>query len=156
MTGVHPWLAINDIFLFLCASMYLGTGWSLVLFSFPVAPKLTPANYYEQFVPQVTAATRFFTVMTTLMIASAVVMIVWEPTGWERSFPGLVLASIVAATTLTVVAILPDNRRMAAGISDQAELNTILRRWMRLNRVRVALWSVQWAALATWVGLKVT
>ncbi|WP_010099432.1 hypothetical protein [Burkholderia ubonensis] len=63
-------LIANHAFLLLCASMYLGTGASLVLFSFPVAPQLTTDNYYLQFVPQVTAATAFFTVMTKLMLAS--------------------------------------------------------------------------------------
>ena len=53
---VGAWLAINNLFLFLCTAMYLGTGWSPVLFSFPIAPKLRPDNYYNQFVPQVTAA----------------------------------------------------------------------------------------------------
>jgi hypothetical protein len=68
---VGAWLAINNLFLFLCTAMYLGTGWSLVLFSFPIAAKLRPDNYYNQFVPQVTAATKFFTVMTVLMAVSA-------------------------------------------------------------------------------------
>lgn len=31
--------------------MYLGTGWPLILFSFPLASKLCPDNYYKQFVP---------------------------------------------------------------------------------------------------------
>ena len=57
-------LRIIYAFLFLCVSMYFGTGWSLWLFSFPVTPQLTPAIYYLQFVPQVTAATEFFTQMT--------------------------------------------------------------------------------------------
>jgi hypothetical protein len=33
--------------------MYLGTGWPLILFSFPLASKLCRDNYYKQFVPQV-------------------------------------------------------------------------------------------------------
>src|SRR5439155_23075680 len=32
---------INNALLFLCVSMYLGTGWSMVLFYFPIAPQLT-------------------------------------------------------------------------------------------------------------------
>lgn len=151
---VSAWLVVNNLFLFLCASMYLGTGWSLVLFSFPIAPKLRPDNYYNQFVPQVTAATRFFTVMTVLMLASAVCMIIGGPPGGYRLLGATVLAGIVAATVLTVVAILPDNARMAAGIRTQAELDTILRRWMARNRIRVGLWTLQWAALACWFGIE--
>jgi hypothetical protein len=153
---IRPWLAVVSIFLLLCTSMYLGTGWSLVLFSFPVASKLTPANYYNQFVPQVTAATRFFTVMTTLMVAAAAVMIIFGPGGWYRALPSVVLAGVIAATALTVVAILPDNRRMASGIATQAELDDVLHRWMARNRVRVGLWSLEWSAMAVWFGLELT
>jgi hypothetical protein len=153
---VPAWLAINNLFLFLCASMYLGTGWSLVLFSFPSASKLHPGNYYDQFVPQVTAATKFFTVMTVLMVASAIAMIIGDPAGGYWVLGAIVLAAVVAATVLTVVAILPDNRKMAAGIKTQAELDTLLRRWMARNRIRVGLWTVQWSAMAIWFGLKVT
>jgi hypothetical protein len=153
---VGAWLAINNLFLFLCTSMYLGTGWSLVLFSFPIASKLRPDNYYDQFVPQVTAATKFFSIMTALMVVSAIVMIIGGSASGERLLGAIVLAAIVAATVLTVVAILPDNRKMAAGIKTQAELNTILRRWMARNRIRVGFWTLQWAAMACWFGLEVT
>lgn len=153
---MEPWLTANSLFLFLCTSMYLGTGWSLVLFSFPTAAGLTPSNYYDRFVPEVTAATRFFTVMTTLMIASAIASIVGAHGLGYKLLPAVVLAAVLAATLLTVVAILPLNRKMAARIPTQAELGLVLRRWMSLNRVRVALWTVQWAAMATWFGLEMT
>lgn len=156
MAGLHTWLAANDLFLLLCTSMYLGTGWSLALFSFPVAGKLRPDNYYDQFVPQVQAATRFFTVMTTLMLAAGAVMVVWEPISWQRLFPAIVLAGVVAATTLTVIWILPLNRRMAGGITDQTELDSVLGRWMRLNWLRVGLWTLQWASMAVWLGVRLT
>jgi hypothetical protein len=126
---VGAWLAINNLFLFLCTAMYLGTGWSLVLFSFPIAPKLRPDNYYNQFVPQVTAATKFFTVMTVLMAVSAILMITGGPQGGQRLLGAVVLAASVAA---------------------------ILRRWMARNRIRVGLWTLQWAAVACWFGLEVT
>ena len=43
------WLvALNAAFLLGCASIYLGTGISLVLFQFPGAGSLTPDNYYDQ------------------------------------------------------------------------------------------------------------
>jgi len=133
--------------LFLCASMYLGTGWSLVLFSFPIAPQLTVHNYYLQFVPQVDTATRFFTYMTALMLALAGVMLVSE---WRTRFrwvPAIVLAGIVAATVLTTRVILPLNAAMRNGITDSAVLTDVLSRWMTLNRVRVGIWTVEWTAL---------
>ena len=36
--------AVNHAVPFLCTSMYLGTGWSLALFSFPVARMLAAAH----------------------------------------------------------------------------------------------------------------
>jgi MFS superfamily sulfate permease-like transporter len=156
MAGLHIWLVANNLFLLLCTSMYLGTGWSLVLFSFPSASKLRPDNYYNQFVPPVEAATRFFTVMTILMVIAGAVMVVWEPVNWQRVFPAIVLAGVIAATALTVIWIFPLNKQMAAGIKDQAELDSVLGRWMTLNWVRTSLWTVQWLAMAGWLGVKLT
>ena len=145
-------IVVNDLVLLTCTAMYFGTGWSLVLFSFPIRPRLTIDTYYDQFVPQVTLATRFFTWMTTLMIATAIVMLIseWHHRWWA---PAVVLAGVVAATTLTVVSILPLNKVMAARITDPIVLDHTLRRWMTLNRIRVALWTVQWLAMATYFGI---
>jgi hypothetical protein len=145
-------LVLNHSLLFLCASMYLGTGWSLLLFSFPVAPQLTPATYYLQFVPQVEAATRFFTYMTMLMIVCGIVMTVSEWKTRYRWLPVIVLLGIVGATLLTTQLILPLNAQMKAGIADQATLDAILNRWMSLNRIRVALWTVQWLAMMAFLA----
>ena len=147
-------IVLNHSLLFLCISMYLGTGWSLVLFSFPVAPDLTVDNYYMQFVPQVTAATQFFTYMTILMMALGGVMIF---TTWKTRYrwvPIVVLLGVFAATGLTMWKILPLNELMSAGITDQAALHDILSRWMTLNRVRVGLWTVQWLAMMSYFGLE--
>ena len=133
--------------LFLCTSMYVGTGGSMVLFSFPIAPQLTVANYYWVFVPEVDAATRFFTVMTTVMIVAALIMLAAE---WRTRFrwvPIVILASITVATALTITVIFPLNHAMSAGITDPVELHTVLASWMRLNRWRVFLWLMQWLAM---------
>jgi hypothetical protein len=145
---------INDTVLLACASMYLGTGWSIILFSFPIAPKLTPDNYFLQFVPQVRAATRFFTIMTIVMIATCLVMLVSE---WGHALmwvPVVVLLGILAATGLTMRFLFPYNNAMAAGITDQDELNDVLRHWMALNRIRVGLWTIQWFSLATFFAVR--
>jgi hypothetical protein len=147
-------LALNDATLLFCVSMYLGTGWSLVLFSFPSRPSLTVSNYYDQFVPQVTRATRFFTVMTMVMIATAVVMLISEIRTAYVIAPIVVLAGVLVATGLTVKFILPLNRRMAAHLTDPDELGSVLDRWMRLNWVRVLLWTVQWSAMAAYFAVK--
>jgi len=150
---VSGWLILDATVLLLCASMYLGTGWSLVLFSFPIRPKLTVDNYYNQFVPQVTLATRFFTWMTMVMIGTAIVTIVAERGSAYVIAPAIVLAGVLAATALTIKFIIPYNRRMAAGITVNAELQRILGKWMFLNRIRVSLWTVQWVAIAAYFAL---
>jgi len=150
----HPaFYTLNACLLLLCTSMYLGTGWSLVLFSFPIAPRLTVDNYYLQFVPQVTAATRFFTWMTLVMLASAVVMFLGERRTPFRWYP--VILGVLAATLLTRFLIFRYNAEMAAGIHDPARLRQVLSTWMATNRLRVALWTVQWLAMATYFAHKV-
>jgi DMSO reductase anchor subunit len=140
-------LLANHSLLFLCVSMYLGTGWSLILFSFPIIPQLTIDNYYMQFVPQVTAATHFFTYMTMLMIGLCFVMIVSEWKTRLRWVPIVVLLAVVAATLLTTTSILPLNKQMSSGITDPSRLQDILQQWAALNQVRVALWTVQWVSM---------
>jgi hypothetical protein len=39
---------------------------------------------------------------------------------------------------------------MAAGITDPVELGQVLDKWMMLNWVRIALWTVAWAAMIVW------
>jgi hypothetical protein len=148
------WKILDASLLLLCASMYLGTGWSLVLFSFPSRAQLTVDNYYEQFVPPVERATRFFTWMTMVMMAAAIVLIVAD---WHSPYviaPTVVLAGVIAATALTTKFIFPYNKRMAAHIRDPAELQLILGKWIRLNWIRVLLWTVQWVAITSWFAVR--
>lgn len=141
-------LIANHILLFLCASMYLGTGGSLVLFSFPIVPQLTPANYYLQFVPQIQAATEFFTIMTKVMLACCTLMLITEWRQRTRWVPIVALAAIIASTTMEVYWVFPLNKEMASHISDPERLRLVLDEWTQLVSVRVALWCLQWAALA--------
>lgn len=144
---------INKALLFACVSMYFGTGWSLVLFSFPIAPELTPDNYYNQFVPQVTAATGFFTYMTMVMMVSCIIFIIEE---WKTNFkwfPIGVLILVIAATLLTTTYIIPYNELMAVGITDATELHEVLEKWMRLNVIRVSLWTLQWLLMVTFFAV---
>ena len=147
-------LTLNHSTLFLCTSMYLGTGWSLVLFSFPITSKLTIDNYYLQFVPQVTAATNFFTYMTQLMIVLSIIMIIAEWRTQYRWFPITVLVSVFISTTLTILYIFPYNNAMREGITDPEILKSTLNSWMFLNKLRVGLWTIQWLSMMTYFGLK--
>jgi len=151
---MKPLIRLNDALLFACVSMYFGTGWSLILFQFPIIPKLTPDNYYMQFVPAVDAATKFFTYMTIVMMILAAVMIITEwKSGWAW-VPILVLLAVIAATVLTVKVILPLNTEMRNGIHDAAHLQDVLTHWATLNKVRVSLWTVQWLAMMTYYAAR--
>ena len=148
------WKNLDASVLLLCASMYLGTGWSLVLFSFPGRDKLTVDNYYDQFVPPVERATKFFTWMTTVMMAAAIVLIVAD---WHSAYviaPAVLLAGVIAATALTVKFIFPYNKRMEAHIRDPAELQVVLGKWIRLNWIRTLLWTGQWIAITSWFAVR--
>ncbi|MGQ1785936.1 MULTISPECIES: hypothetical protein [unclassified Saccharicrinis] len=141
-------LTLNKVVLFACVSMYFGTGWSLVLFSFPAAPELTPDNYYMQFVPQVQAATDFFTYMTMLMMLCCAIFIFGE---WKTSlkwYPIIVLTLVILATLLTIYFIFEYNQEMAAGVDDPVRLKIVLNQWMNLNRIRVSIWTLQWVTMA--------
>lgn len=152
---VRGLLVANSLLLMLFVSMYLGTGWSLLLFSFPVARDLTVDNYALVFVTPVERATRFFTKMTTVMIASALVMVVGEWGSGFVVFPIVVLLLVVAATWVTVRWIFPPNKVLKDGVTDPAVLERTLRQWMRLNRWRTGLWTLQWLTMALYFGLKI-
>ena len=153
-------IVLNATFLMLTASMYLGTGWSLWLFQFQSAPHMTIDNYYWTFVPQVQAASVFFTWMTSLMIVSLIIMIWVEWKTDMRWIAILVLLSLLAATGFTVWYIFPYNDTMESHITDPALLTATLDKWISLNRVRVILWTVEWAGMMwyfakrAWQGLQ--
>jgi hypothetical protein len=148
------WKILDASVLLLCASMYLGTGWSLVLFSFPGHGRLTVDNYYDQFVPPVERATKFFTWWTVLMMAAAVVLIVADWHSWYVLAPAVLLAAVIAATGLTVKFIFPYNKRMEAHIRDPAALQVVLGKWIRLNWIRTSIWTVEWVAITTWFAVR--
>ncbi len=140
-------LLLNNCALFLFCSVYLGTGVTLVFFQFPLEPELTVDNYYLPFVEPVTLATQFFTYMTILMLITAAIMLVTEWFTGKKWPPLIVILGVIIATVLTVYWILPLNARLAAHITDPAELKSVFSEWADLNRVRVSLWAIQWAAM---------
>lgn len=145
---------LNAAILMLCCSIYLGTGVSLLWFSFPVAAQLTPDNYYLQFVPQIAAATKFFTPMSMVMIAAAIVMLVAE---WRTRFrwvPIIVLIGVLCAAGITTKFIFPYNEEMAAGITSPARLVDVLDEWMKLSRIRMGFWVMQWLAMMAYFEAK--
>lgn len=145
---------INNGSLASCVSMYFGTGWSLVLFSFPVVNQLTTSNYYLQFVPQVTTATVFFTWVTALIMVNAIILLIEERKTPLKWFGAGVLLTVIVATALTEIYLLPYNKQMASGITSETELKYILEKWMKLNKIRVGIWSIQWLLVMIYFFIK--
>jgi hypothetical protein len=143
-------LLLNDVFLLMCASIYLGTGISLVFFQLPIEPNLTIDNYYLIFIVPVQNATRFFTYMTILMLISGAIMLVTEWFSGLRWVPIVVLLAVIAATLLTEIYIFPLNKELEAHVTDPARLKVLFGQWATTNRIRASLWAVQWAAMAYW------
>ena len=112
---LHRLRVWNAALLLACCSIYLGTGWSMGLFTFPIKPLLTVNNYYLEYVPEIANATLYLTAMTKLMYATLALMIYTEWRTPYRWFPFLVVVSVTAATLLTVYGIFPYNRLMAGG-----------------------------------------
>ena len=151
---IETLVVLDALFLLFCASIYLGTGWSLVLFSFPIAPRLTPETYAVPFVEPVTHATRWLTWLTIAMLAAAIPLVIAE---WGTGYvwvPIVYLAAVILATALTQRFIFPYNQEMRSGITDPRRLQTILGKWMRLNRIRTALWTVEWLVMAAYFGFR--
>jgi hypothetical protein len=151
---MRGWVIADAMVLLLCASMYLGTGWSLTLFTLPGRHAMTVHTYYDQIIAPIQRATRFFTGMTIVMVVTAIALIVAE---WGDPYvlaPIAVLAAVVGATALTTLVIFRYNRRLKAGITDERELHEVLERWAFWNWFRLALWTAQWVSVAVYVALK--
>ncbi len=145
-------LTLNHAVLFLCASMYLGTGWSIVFFTYPVVPQLTPANYFLQLVPPLQAAVPFFTHMTYVMITLGLVMIVSEWRTKLRWIPVIYLLAVIGAGLFTQQMMFPLNNEMASGITDAVRLKTVLDEWKSLHLIRSSIWTLEWICMMVWFG----
>jgi hypothetical protein len=80
-------LLLNHVVLLLCCSIYLGTGFSLVLM-------VAPLN----------AASQFFTTMTVVMLICGLIMLATEWLSGLRWVPVVVLVAVIVATVLTSIA----------------------------------------------------
>lgn len=145
---------LNNALLFMGVSIYFGTGWSTAIFQFPVMPSMTPENYRLHFLPQIAAATNFFTFLVSLMVTTGLVMIVGEWKTRGRWLPITLLLAIIGATCLTYFVIFPVNAVLRAGIADQAQLDQVIARWKFLTEIRVAIWSFEWLLMMIWFGAK--
>jgi hypothetical protein len=129
-------LTINHVYLLFGATLYVGVLWAMKFFWFPTWHKLTTANYYDQFVPQTTAATKFFTVVVPLMFLASLIMIVSE---WKTKLRWIAIAILLtlgAATFIGTTKIIPINKIMAQGVTDQTQLTELMTKWIALNEFR--------------------
>ena len=145
---------LSNSLLFLGVSIYFGTGWSTAIFQFPVMPSMTPQNYALHFIPQIDAATNFFTFLVTMMVTTCIAMIVGEWKTRYRWLPIALLAAIVGATALTYFVIFPVNAILRAGITEQVTLNEVIDRWKLLTEYRVAIWSFEWLLMMSYFATK--
>ncbi|PWU12196.1 MAG: hypothetical protein C5B51_01060 [Terriglobia bacterium] len=140
-------LAVNHACIFFGATLYCGVLWSLRFFWFPTWRHLTVANYYDQFTPETLAATRFFTIVVPIMFFCCLVMIVTE---WRGHLRWAAIVSFLCLTAATVVGqayIIPVNKIIDAGVTDQALLTSLLEKWMSLNDIRFVLLTIMWAVM---------
>jgi Domain of unknown function (DUF1772) len=136
----------------LCASIYLGMGFSLVALQFPGALVTTRAeDFPERFGNPVRRAVAFFSVVSLIMIVAGAWLTAreWDH-GDRRALPLAFATLVIIATAFTVAAILPVNRALYEPISDQARFTALLGRWIRLNVVRYGFWVLEWLAIAGW------
>lgn len=139
--------------LLLCASIYLGMGFSLVALQFPGALATTRAqDFAVRFGDPVRRAVAFFSVVSTVMVAGGSWLTVreWDQDGrWTLPLAFTVLT--VLATAFTVVFILPVNRALYRPIADERAFSRLLGRWIRLNVVRYVFWVLEWLAITGWL-----
>ncbi len=140
-------LILSYCVLFAGVSIYFGTGWSTIIFQLPTLPELTVNNYYLHFVPQVAAATSFFTVLVPLMCIICVVMLKAEWHSRFRWVPIVVLLAILSASGITYFLVFPINREMAARITDPQQLATAIGKWVQYTWYRIVLWSLEWLVM---------
>lgn len=140
-------LLVNHVYIFFGTTLYVGVLWALHFFWFPSWTHLTVDNYYDQFIPQTSTATEFFTIVVPPMFLALVVMVVSE---WKTHFRWTAIAALVCLSAATYVGqlhIIPVNKILATGITDQARLSELLQQWMFLNDTRWVLLSIMWLVM---------
>lgn len=140
-------LAANNAVAMFGTTLYVGVLWALHFFWYPGWRKFKVDNYYDQFIPQTTAATRFFTVVVPLMYLALTIMGISERKTGQRWYPLAGIATLSGATAVGQGLIIPINKILAKGISDQDQLDGYFQRWMRYNDIRGVLMTLMWIVL---------
>jgi len=148
------WMALTNSYLFFGTTMYVGVLWSLHFFWFPTWTGLTVENYYDQFIPKTSAATRFFTVVVPIMFACHLLMC-WKE--WRTRMRWVAvgsLAMLAVATYVGTMHIIPVNKILAGRLTDQAQVTELLKKWMFLNDIRWVCMTISWALLMYYFASK--
>ena len=147
-------MVLNNAYIFFGTSIYVGVLWALHFFWFPSWRGFKVDNYYDQFIPETTAATSFFTIVVPIMLLCYLIM-VWKE--WRTSMRWIALgafACLVATTIVGTLLIIPVNKILAQHITDQAQLTELFQRWMFLNDVRWVLMTLSWVLMMYYFGAK--
>jgi len=140
-------LTVNNGYAMFGTTLYVGVLWALHFFWYPGWRKFKVDNYYDQFIPQTTAATKFFTVVVPLMYLALTVMGISERKTRQRWLPLAGIATLTGATAVGQGLIIPINKILAQGITDQDQLDGYFQRWMRYNDIRGVLMTLMWGIL---------
>ncbi len=149
-----PWVVFTNAFVFFGTTLYVGVLWALHFFWFPSWSNLKVDNYYDQFIPQTSTATEFFTVLVPLMFLGHVIMC-WKE--WKTRMRWIsigALACLGAATYVGTLHIIPVNKILAGRLTDQAQVTELLQKWMGLNDIRMVLMTLGWLLLMYYFGSK--
>ncbi len=147
-------LALNNALLFISASMYLGTGGSLVFFQFPSFSELTVDNYKLIIVDPIDRATVFLTYMTLLMYFTAAVMLLAEYRNHMRWVPIIVLLALTTTTLITTAFLFDVNDEFRQGVTSQSRLDELVDTWKSFNVVRFSLWILMWLAVMSFYWIR--
>jgi hypothetical protein len=141
-------LDIMYLLLMFGTTVYMGVLWALRIFWFPGWQSMTTDVVQEHFIGPTGRATVFFTWIVPFMFLFNVIMIYKE---WKEPFRWASILSMIGILGSTIVGkglIIPINDKIATGtVVDQAQLTSLLERWMSLNDIRWILMTIMWLAL---------
>jgi hypothetical protein len=130
------------------STVYVGVMWALHFFFYPSWKSMRLDSVQDHFIIPTSAATRFFLVVVPIMFLTGLALVINEIGDWGAPFWAAVIAflGISGSTYVGWIHIIPINRRIKAGVADEATLSHLLQRWMFLNDVRLLTTTVMWGA----------
>jgi hypothetical protein len=137
-------LTINHVYWLLGATVCLGMLLTLRLYLYPGWRTLRRETMADQFTAPTEQATRFFLRAIPTWMFVAIVTEWAEP---ELIPAILAFAGLMTTTVVSWFGIQPINRRIRARDYDDEGLRALLRRWMKINDLRLVAVAVMWASV---------